>query len=273
MKTLQDEVVKRGFTVAHIKTDSIKIPNATPGIISFCMDFAKQYGYTFEHEATYDKMCLVNDAVYIAHGSSSSASHAGEWTATGTQFQVPYVFKTLFSKEALRFSDMCVTQSTKDALYLDFNEGLPDVKDLEKELAQLNKARRKPEDKMRYIKRYCHGDPSVGYEWFDEREKELRDDISKGHKYVFIGRVGQFTPVKDGFGGGLLYRGRDGKYTFATGASGYRWKESELVRRLEKTDEIDTSYFDALVNKAKKAIEVYGDFEAFVNEEEYDIPF
>ena len=30
------------------------------------MEFANKYGYTFEHEATYDRMCLVNDAVYIA---------------------------------------------------------------------------------------------------------------------------------------------------------------------------------------------------------------
>ncbi len=28
MKTLQDEVVSKGFKVAHIKTDSIQIPDA-----------------------------------------------------------------------------------------------------------------------------------------------------------------------------------------------------------------------------------------------------
>ena len=50
MRTLQDEVQQRGFTVAHIKTDSIKIPGATPEIIDFCMKFAEKYGYTFEHE-------------------------------------------------------------------------------------------------------------------------------------------------------------------------------------------------------------------------------
>ena len=66
MIELKYEVMKRGFKVAHIKTDSIKIPNATPEIIQFVMDFGREYGYTFEHEATYEKMCLVNDAVYIA---------------------------------------------------------------------------------------------------------------------------------------------------------------------------------------------------------------
>lgn len=120
MRTLQDEVQERGFKVAHIKTDSIKIPNATPEIIQFVMDFGKKYGYTFEHEATYEKMCLVNDAVYIAKYKD------GGWTATGTQFQVPYVFKTLFSKEDIQFEDLCETKSVSTVLYLDKNEDLPE---------------------------------------------------------------------------------------------------------------------------------------------------
>lgn len=55
MINLKHEVQERGFTVAHIKTDSIKIPDATPEIIQFVMDYGKRYGYTFEHEATYDR--------------------------------------------------------------------------------------------------------------------------------------------------------------------------------------------------------------------------
>ena len=66
MIDLKYAVEERGFTVAHIKTDSIKIPNATKEIIDFVMEFGKKYGYEFEHEATYSKMCLVNNAVYIA---------------------------------------------------------------------------------------------------------------------------------------------------------------------------------------------------------------
>ena len=128
MKTLQDEVQKRGFTVCHIKTDSIKVPNATPEIIQYIMDFGKDYGYTFEHEATYDRMCLVNDAVYIAR--YKDGKHAGEWTATGTQFAIPYVFKTLFSKEPVEFDDLCEAKQVKTALYLDMNEQLqPDEHD------------------------------------------------------------------------------------------------------------------------------------------------
>ena len=120
MRTLQEEVKKKGFTVVHIKTDSIKIADANPEIIQFVMDFGKKYGYTFEHEDTYERICLVNDAVYIAN------SIDGHWTATGKQFQVPYVFKTLFSKEDITFDDMCETFEVKTALYLDMNENLPE---------------------------------------------------------------------------------------------------------------------------------------------------
>ena len=118
MINLKHAVQDRGFTVAHIKTDSIKIPDATPEIIQFVMDYGKQYGYLFEHEATYEKMCLVNDAVYIAK------IVGGGWTATGAQFQIPYVFKTLFSKEPLEFRDFCETKSVTTNLYLDMNESL-----------------------------------------------------------------------------------------------------------------------------------------------------
>ena len=66
MMTLRDEVIAKGYEVIHIKTDSIKIANADDKIIKFCMDFAKKYKYEFEHEATYEKICLVNGSTYIA---------------------------------------------------------------------------------------------------------------------------------------------------------------------------------------------------------------
>lgn len=129
MIDLKHEVQKRGFTVAHIKTDSIKIPDATPEIIQFVMDFGRRHGYTFEHEETYDRMCLVNDAVYIAkyqtpHKDKKTGNDIW-WTATGAQFAVPYVFKKLFSRDPIEFDDMCETKAVSSALYLDMNEGLP----------------------------------------------------------------------------------------------------------------------------------------------------
>lgn len=122
MIDLKNAVQDKGFTVAHIKTDSIKIPNATPEIISFVMDFGKKYGYTFEHEDTYDRMCLVNNAVYICKSRNN-----GDWEATGAQFAVPYVFKSLFSGEPLEFRDFCETKTvTKGNLYLDMANNVED---------------------------------------------------------------------------------------------------------------------------------------------------
>ena len=118
MVDLKHAIQERGYSVCHIKTDSVKIPEATPEIIEFVKEFGEKYGYFFEHEATYSKLCLVNDAVYICKDLS------GEWHATGTQFAVPYVFKTLFSHEDLCFDDFCETKAVRDdsALYLDMNE-------------------------------------------------------------------------------------------------------------------------------------------------------
>ena len=231
MRTLQDEVQQRGFTVAHIKTDSIKIPDATPEIIDFCMNFAKKYGYTFEHEATYEKMCLVNNAVYIAKYLDADTAKAqygyipeknekkgGKWTATGTQFQVPYVFKTIFSKEPIEFPDLCETKTvSKGAIYLDKNEDLPEGE----------------------------------------------------HNYIFVGRVGQFCPIIPGKGGALLLREAglsdtgERKYASVTGAKDYRWLESEAVYSLHMEDDIDKAYFDKEVNEAVDEISKYGDFEWF----------
>lgn len=113
-----------GCTVAHIKTDSIKIPDATPEVIQAVIDFGKMYGYDFEHEATYDRMALVNDAVYIARYPFPENGHW--WTATGAQFAHPVVFKSLFSKEEITPEDYAETRAVQTAIYLDFNESNPD---------------------------------------------------------------------------------------------------------------------------------------------------
>ena len=257
MINLKHEVQKRGFTVAHIKTDSIKIPDATPEIIKFIMDYGKKYGYTFEHEATYDKMCLVNNAVYIA--KYRDGKNAGEWTATGTQFAVPYVFKKLFSKKPIVFEDMCETKSVTTALYLDANESLPDVTAYEAELEFRTKLAKNPDDKT--IERKLN--PKFGR----MTDEKIIEKIATGHDYRFIGKVGNFCPMKPGTNGGLLCREKDGKYYAATGSKGYRWMESEMVRDLGKEDDIDRSYYDKLVDDAADAISQYGDLEWFVSDD------
>ena len=273
MVDLQEAVEAKGFTVCHIKTDSIKIPDATIDIINFVMEFGDRYGYAFEHEATYDRMCLVNDAVYIARGKdvewcearygyipSKQKKYAGKWTATGKQFAVPYVFKTLFSKEPIEFGDLCETFSVKTALYLDMNETLVDVSKYEDELKKVNTKLKKGNLTETETIR------------LENRRDELVELIKGGHDYRFIGRVGQFTPVKPGNGGGGLYRSQDGGYSNATGASGYRWLESELMMDGDNRDIIDISYYRKLVDDAAEAIAEYGDFEWFVSDEPYVKP-
>ena len=253
MINLKHEVQKRGFTVAHIKTDSIKIPNASSEIISFVTDYGKMYGYNFEHEATYEKMCLVNDAVYIA--KYKDGKHSGEWTATGTQFQVPYVFKKLFSKEPVEFKDMCETKSVSTALYLDMNENLPDVSAEEKEYEKI----------LKHI-----GEQSLLSDPMTKECQEferLGNIIAKGHNYIFVGKVGSFCPIKSGCGGGILCREKNGTYHSATGAKGYRWLEAEMVRTLNKENDIDRSYYEKMVNDAVDTISKYGDFEWFISDD------
>lgn len=272
MRTLQDEVVKRGFTVAHIKTDSIKIPNATPEIIEFCMEFAKGYGYTFEHEATYDRMCLVNGSTYIAKYATAEVcqelygyipgdceEHGGQWTATAAQFAEPYVFKTLFTHEAIEFKDMCVTKSVKTAIYLDMNEGYPDTEQYVDEMERRAYNDSHPDGKLKRLNPY----------FAEMTDEQIKSKIGEGHNYCFVGKVGLFAPVKDGCGGGILVRQNGDKYAAVTGTKHkdgrpYRWLEAEIVEKEEIYDAIDKTYFITLVDDAKEAISKYCDFEAFV---------
>lgn len=233
MVNLKHEIQKRGFTVIHCKTDSCKVVNPSDELFNFIMDYGKQYEYTFEVEHIFDRICLVNNAVYIAKLAEDDPEAPGQWTATGTQFQVPYVFKKLFSKEPIEFSDLCETKEVKNsAIYLDMNEELPDGE----------------------------------------------------HDYHFIGRVGNFCPIKPGCGGAELVRtstDKEGnvKYDSVTGTKGYRWLEAEVVKTLGKEADIDRSYYDEMVDAAiygrgkgstrKPGISDFGDFERFVADEPY----
>ena len=241
MIDLKHAIQEQGYTVAHIKTDSVKIPNADNKIIKFVMDFGKKYGYNFEHEATYDKICLIDKAQYIAkyasnetcqdiHGYIPSANakhwkkHTHPWTATGEKFQIPYVFKTIFSHEPIEFYDKCETKSVATAIYLDFNEGLPEGE----------------------------------------------------HNYRFVGKCGQFCPIISGKNAGLLVRESKDKTKFdsVNGSKGYRWLESEEVKTLKCESWIDESYYISMFNDAISEIKKLGDYEWFIDESEVDyVPF
>ena len=225
MINLKHEIQNRGYTVAHIKTDSVKIPNADMKIIEFVKDYGKAYGYNFEHEATYDRMCLVNNAVYIAKYATKddciaeygycpkdNSKHGGEWTATGAQFQHPYVFKKCFTKEDITISDLAETKQANTVMYIDMSDNATDLR--------------------------------------------------------FVGKIGQFTPVKHD--GGTAVRemiAKDGtiKYDAVNSTKGYKWRETEeFLDNGGTINDIDISYYDHLANDAIDQINKYGDYYAFV---------
>lgn len=239
MMDLKEEVEKRGFDVVHIKTDSIKIPNATPEIIKFVSDFGKKYGFVFDHEATYERMCLIDEAVYIAkyadvkscekmygYAPKDNKKHQNEWTATGTKFQIPYVFKTLFSGEPLEFEDYTVTKSVTTAMYLKYG------------------------DVVKFVGKVGNFMPVLEDNKYGLYGGELvRENVDKNGNVKYDSVTG--TKKKGG---------KDGAYL---------WIESEDVRdlpfKLEYDDYIDKSYFLALVDDAVISIAEFGSVDEFIN--------
>lgn len=126
MAKLRDILLEKGVEVIHIKTDSIKVVKPSQEIVDYIYAYGREHGYEFEIEHHFDRICLVNNAVYIAKLAADDPDAPGEWTATGAQFAEPYVFKKLFSHEELNFYDICQTKEVKsqDGMFLDRNEGM-----------------------------------------------------------------------------------------------------------------------------------------------------
>lgn len=236
MINLKHELWDRGFKVAHVSTDSIKIPDATNEIIDFVMDYGKKYGFTFEFEAAYDKLCIVDHVNYIAHHYSSEEckklfngfvpednekaerpknQHLRGWTVTGDTFAEPSVLKNLFTHEKVEFQDLCETISVnKGALHLIFNEG-------------------------------C--------------ENEVDN---------FIGRIGRFTPMAS-HGGKLYSVNAEGKRNAAQGTKGYEWLESNYVESAKLEDYINHDYFKDKINETVNLINEFGDFNTFSETDDF----
>lgn len=113
MVDLVKALEERGVHVLHVKTDSIKVAKPSQETRDFIYEFGRRYGYEFEVEDKYERICLVNDAVYIAR------DYEGRWHATGAQFAEPYVFKTLFSKEPLTFEDLILKKTVTTSIWMD----------------------------------------------------------------------------------------------------------------------------------------------------------
>lgn len=213
MVDLKEFVEAQGYQVVHIKTDSIKIPNADTKIIEMVMEFGQEYGYEFEHEVTYKRFCLVNNAVYIAKAAKGRTPE--HWEAVGAQFQHPYIFKSLFSNEELEDRDYAETKAVqKGAIYMNPNT--------------------------------------------EDTPMAMEEDR------IFVGKVGQFVPVKEG--GYTLERVMDDKYYAVAGTKGYRWMLADYA--FTNNVPLDMGYYQELIDEAIADINKYGDFARFVSSEE-----
>ena len=221
MIDLRDYLLENDVELYHIKTDSVKISNINDDIIKMVCEFGLKYGYKFELEDVYDRLCLLNNAVYIAR--YGQGENTGKWTATGTQVKHPYVFKTLFSKEAVTYDDLIEVRSVKTSIHIDMNEDLPEGE----------------------------------------------------HNYMFVGKVGAFIPIKEGCGGGILLRQKkDSDDMTSMGldsvgkTKGYRWLESEVVKQMQKEDDIDYNYYNELCTELIESISQFTDWDWFTSQED-----
>lgn len=267
---IQDVLKKK---VVHVKTDSVKVPDATADDIRKITEFGANYGYAFEHEATYEKFGLVNEAVYVAKSAPAfekynpetgemvlTSSEKEGWSATGKQYSAdysPYVYKTLFKGgEDINFFDLCETKHVQQgALYLDFgvhgdnpsfnadnplgwvDAALLDIKLTEKAFKAASKAAD------------FDGDPATTAAAAEGLIAQENYKVAL-EKLIFVGKTGRFTPVLPGYGGGQLYRIKDGKHYAVQGTKGRLWVESTLAVDLPG-DAIDYTYFEELVEDAK----------------------
>ena len=193
----------------------------------------------FDHEATYERICLIDDAVYIAkyadekscndlygYTPKDNLKHQNEWTPTGAKFQIPYVFKTLFSHEELKFEDYTVTKSVTTAMYLKYG------------------------DVYKFVGKVGNFMPVIENNKFKLIGGELvRENVTKEGNVKYDSVTG--TKKKGG---------KDGAYL---------WIESEDVKdapfELEYDDYIDKSYFLSLVDDAVISISELGNIDEFIN--------
>lgn len=189
MVDLVKALEERGVHVLHVKTDSIKLSKPSQETRDFILEFGKKYGYEFEVEDTFQRLCLVNDAVYIA------LDHDGTWHATGAQFADPYVFKTLFSKEPLEFEDVTIKKTVTTSIHM--NTGTDE------------------EPEMRYIGRsgafvpVCQGGGTL---WREKDGKFSALAGTKGYRFVeaeTMKEVGLDGPINYSYFRALSDKARD----------------------------------------------------------------
>jgi hypothetical protein len=254
MIDLKHFIQEKGFKVIHIKTDSVKIPGATPEIIEDVKAFGKKYGYTFEYkpdEDQYSKIALLNDAVYVAKKDNCVSNC---WTATGTQFLPqtnPYVFKKLFGHDDdIHFLDLCETKHVQQgAIYMDFGKYGSGIVDNADQPGWLDEALGEMKEIAKAVKKEGRDPVAAEAEMAALYQNAL-------DKLIHVGKTGRFTPVKPGYGGGYLYRIKDGKHYAIAGTKGHLWVDSNIAMDLPG-DAIDYDFFEKKIEEARNDLDQF----------------
>lgn len=150
-------------------------------------------------------------------------------------FAVPYFLNKCFSEKPVEFKDLCKTKEvTNSVMYLDMNE---DIMDDNYPLYQ------KLKDVKFNGKSLTKSELKIFSDYENMSDEELDSNLGSYHYFKFVGRVGLFTPILPGKGGGQLIResvDKNGnvKYDSVVGTKGYMWLESEDVVKNKKQDEI-----------------------------------
>jgi putative helicase len=254
MLMLKHEVQAKGYQVAHIKTDSIKIVNGDKAIIDYCMKRANDFGYTFEHEHTYSRMALLNRATVIAE-IGWPEDEKGNWEAIGAQFGKktnPYVYKTLLSKEEVHEEDFFTTKEVKTAIYLD-DQYIGKNAQIYASVTGREISRTQPSNvaqmiQSRWIKpKYLLQRESQGLTPAQLEEAKKRKIATElGLDYNEVDYI-----ISNGFPDTIV-----DKRVAVTGTTGYRW---ELASNYKGFDDIDMTYYHQLVHEAVNDVFAVGD--------------
>lgn len=254
MLMLKHEVQGKGYQVAHIKTDSIKIVNADDYIIEYCMQRARDFKYEFDHEHTYSRMALLNRATVIAE-IGWPEDEKGKWEAIGAQFGKktnPYVYKTLLSKEEVNEHDFFTTKEVKTAIYLD-DQYIGKNAQIYASRTGREISRTQPSNvaqmiQSRWIKpRYLLQRESQGLTPAQLEEVKKRKIATElGLDYNEVDYI-----ISNGFPDTIV-----DKHVAVTGTTGYRW---ELASNYKGFDDIDMTYYHQLVHEAVNDVFAVGD--------------
>lgn len=233
MMQTKRELEEMGQQVIHVKTDSLKLPEADEKIFEYIQERAHAFGYNFDHEATFGKLALVNKAVIIGQ-ISYPTKNKGHWEPIGAQFRMPYVYKKLFSGEDVEEKDFAILKSAQSSIYLG----------------------------ERFIGKNAQVYASVtGEDVFRTGEVDIAKrcetrwlkmmDPEKAAQQIGIPVEDYNRIVDGGFKPEMMTT-----YNSVTGTKGFKWR---LWSEYKGIDDIDVGYYDGLIEDAVNNIYKVGD--------------